>query len=316
MAESLTQVAARMLQTSLALRPGESLLVVTDPPTREIGEALFRAGAELGAQSVLLVMPPTGRHGAEPHPSVAEAMKRVDVVVCPTAFSLTHTQARLEASRAGARIATMPEITTDMFFAGAVAADYEAIAALTQRVTELLTQAQEARIVKAGKELRLSLAGRRGIASTGLLRERGQSGNLPSGEAYIAPVEGTAGGEMIIDGSVGGIGRLSEPVLVRLENGLLVDAQGAAAARLLAIQGDSPAARNLGELGIGTNDKARLSGVVLEDEKVYGTVHIAFGSNDTFGGQTKAGVHTDGIILGADLYLDDRLVVSGGRVLV
>jgi len=314
MTETMVDVAVRMLGACMGLHPGESLLVVTDAPTREIGEAVFQAGGRIGAQAMLLVVPPTGRHGAEPPPAVAEAMKRVDVVICPTRFSLTHTQARLEAARAGARIATMPGITEEMFFKGAVSADYQAVARTTQRVTALLTDAREAKLVKGGKELVLSLEGRRGVASTGLYRERGQSGNLPSGEGYIAPVEGTAQGEVVIDGAVAGIGRLDVPLVATLRDGRLVQVDGPAASQLLGLLGDSPEARTLAELGLGTNDKARLSGVVLEDEKVYGTVHLAFGDNSTFGGNTRAGVHIDGVILSPDLYLDGRLVVSQGRV--
>lgn len=315
MADSMADVAARLLSGCMALKPEETLLVVTDEPTREIGEALFAGGASLGAHSILMVIPPTGKHGAEPPAAVAEAMKRVDVVACPTQYSLTHTQARLNAAHAGARIATMPGITRDMFFAGAVSADYEAVAAASRRLADLLSQAKGARLVKDGRELRMSLEGRAAVASTGLYRERGQSGNLPSGEAFIAPVEGTAEGETVIDGSIAGIGKLAEPVVVSLRAGKLVAAEGAQGERLLAMLGDSPEGRNLGELGIGTNDAARLSGVVLEDEKVYGTVHLAFGDNSTFGGNTRAGVHIDGIILAPELYLDGKLVVSGGKLL-
>ncbi len=58
----------------------------------------------------------------------------------------------------------------------------------------------------------------------------------------------------------------------------------------------TPGPGTLAELGIGTNDRARVTGVILEDEKIYGTVHIALGSNDTFGGTVAAGIHVDGII--------------------
>lgn len=110
----------------------------------------------------------------------------------------------------------------------------------------------------------------------------GESGNLPSGEAYIAPIEGSANGKIVIDGSIAGIGKLDSPVLLTIDNGRIVNAEGEAAPKLLAILGDTDG-RFLGEFGIGTNDKARITGVVLEDEKVYGTIHVAFGSNNTFG---------------------------------
>ena len=313
---SLVEVGLQLLRTCMGLKEGESLLVVTDTSTREIGEALFEAGRGETADALLLVMAPTGRHGAEPPTPVAEAMRTADVVVCPTQYSLTHTQARLAATRAGARVATMPGITREMFFAGAVSADYEVVAERSRRVADLLTAARTARVVGPGWELGISLEGRKAVASTGLYREKGESGNLPSGEAYIAPVEGTAAGEVVVDGSIAGVGKLDEPVRLVIEKGMLVAAEGVAGSKLLALLGDAAEARNLAELGVGTNDRARVSGVVLEDEKIYGTVHLAFGDNSTFGGNTRAGVHIDAIILRPDLYLDDRLVACGGRLLL
>lgn len=300
----------------MALQKGERLLVVTDNSAIAIGEAIFQAGEEIGAVAVLIKMAPTGRHGAEPPLPVAAAMEKSDVVLCPTQYSLTHTQARLKACEAGARVATMPGITEEMFFEGAVAADYEEVARRSTALAELLSEAQTAVLVKNGLELKLSLEGRRGIASTGLYRRPGEAGNLPSGEAYIAPVEGSAEGETIIDGSIAGIGRLSGPIKVVIEGGVLVEAQGPEGEQLLKLLGDSPEARNLAELGIGTNDRARVSGIILEDEKVYGTVHLAFGDNATFGGRVRAGVHIDGVILAPDLYLDGRLVVSHGQIML
>ncbi|SMB98286.1 Leucyl aminopeptidase (aminopeptidase T) [Thermanaeromonas toyohensis ToBE] len=312
----LKAVAQRLLLSCMGLEKGERLLVVTDTSTVTIGEALFQAGEELGALPVLIKISPTGRHGAEPPLPVAAAMEKSDVVICPTKYSLTHTQARLKACEAGARVATMPGITEEMFFEGAVAADYEEVARRTTELARLLSEAKTAVLVKDGLELKLSLEGRRGIASTGLYRRPGEAGNLPSGEAYIAPVEGSAEGETIIDGSIAGIGRLSGPIRVVIKEGVLVEAQGPEGQQLLELLGDSPEARNLAELGIGTNDRAKVSGIILEDEKVYGTVHLAFGDNATFGGRVRAGVHIDGVILTPDLYLDGKLVVSRGKIIL
>lgn len=313
---SLNEGAEIILKSCLAAKPGERVLIVTDLAKRDIGQTLFEKAIQLDLDAMMLVMKPTGVHGKEPPEAVAEAMKKCDIVLCPTQFSLTHTQARKAACDNGARIATMPGITEDMFSKGALTADYREIAVLSDRVTELLNQAETARIEKEGKSLTMSIKGRRGISSRGLYNQPGSSGNLPTGEAYIAPVEGTAEGEIIVDGSIANIGLLKAPLLVHVEKGMAVSFKGPDAERLEKILGQNQKARNIGELGIGTNPMARLIGNILEDEKVYGTVHIAFGSNATFGGLTQAGIHIDGIILKPSLYLDEKLVVENGEILL
>ena len=312
MTVDLRESAKALLASSLDLNRGERLLIVTDPERQPIGEALFEAGTELGADSVLAVMAPRQANGQEPPEHLAAAMAAADVIVAPSTHSLTHTQARRGATERGARLATMPGITEDMFSEGAITADYAEVERLTKRVAHALQAAGEALIVTNGHELRVSLEGRDAIASTGMYREPGTAGNLPSGEAFLAPVEGTAEGELLVDGSIAGIGRLERPVLLEIAEGRLQAANGPEGERFLALLDRSPEGRNLAELGIGTNGKARLTGVILEDEKIYGTIHVAFGSNDTFGGTVKAGVHLDAVVIDPELYLDGKLIVGGG----
>lgn len=120
----------------------------------------------------------------------------------------------------------MPGITKDMFTKGAMTADYRRVMEFTERVAELLTKASTARIEKQGRVMTLDLRGRPGVSSPGIYREKGQAGNLPSGEAYIAPVETGANGSMVIDGSVVGIGLLKEPLEVEVKNGVLQSIRG------------------------------------------------------------------------------------------
>jgi leucyl aminopeptidase (aminopeptidase T) len=316
--EDFIGAAKRLLQDNMGLREGESLLVIYDETTLRIGESLFEAGAELGARALALRIRRMAKSGEEPFPVVAQAMAGSDVVIAATAASLTHTQAKKNACKAGARIATMPGITEDMFFKGPITADYNEVEALTKRVTAILDPAKTAELRSGGGSsvLRMSLEGRKGIVSSGVYRNKGESGNLPSGESYIAPMEGSAEGEVLIDGSFVGLGILSSPLKLFFEKGRMVKAEGPDAERLEKMLGDNPLARNLAELGVGTNNKARVTGVILEDEKIYGTVHIALGSNDTFGGAVAAGIHVDGIITRPDLLVDGKLMVSGGKVLV
>ncbi|WP_145023303.1 aminopeptidase [Paenibacillus sp. Y412MC10] len=314
MNEKIVEISMNTLADCLGLKSGETFLVVTDESRKELAEALHEAGKRLGAESMLAVMKERAKSGEEPPEAIAAAMTKAQVVVCITKHSLTHTQARKQAAAAGARLATMPGITEDMFLEGAIAADYTQVKALTEKVTDMLTVAQTVRIEKDGRSLEFSIQGRDGVPSTGMYLEPGQSGNLPSGEAYIAPVEGTAEGQIVVDGSIAGIGKLSGPIVLTVEKGRLTAAEGGPEGeKLLQMLGDGDG-RLLGEFGIGTNEKARITGVVLEDEKVYGTIHVAFGSNNTFGGVVAAGVHIDCVVGKPDVYLDGRQIMKNGEL--
>ena len=311
----LREIAKRMMVSCLNVRAGEQVLIVTDDKKLPIGTALYNAAQDLGAEALLMAMTPRQVSGEEPPAAVAAAMKAADVVIAPMATSITHTRAKIEAAKAGARVATMPNITEDMFSQGAMTADYDQVMDLTLRVTELLTKAATARIEKDGCVLTLDLTGRPGIPSPGVYREKGQSGNLPSGEAYIAPLEDGSNGEMVIDGSMVGLGKLDEPLRVRVEGGKLKEITGPGAEKLGVLLANDRNA-TLCELGIGTNHAARVTGIILEDEKAYHTVHIAFGTNIGFQGTNKADCHIDGVILNPTLYLDDQLILKDGEFVI
>lgn len=311
----LVKTAEGVLSSCLAVKKGEEVLIVTDDTRKEIGEALYEAAGNLGCERLLMVMNERELSGQEPPKAVAAAMKSADVVIAPTAQSLTHTNARIEAARAGTRVATMPGITEEMFSQGAMTADYSKVEELTAVVTKMLSKASVARIEKDGHVLTINIRGRDGVPSPGVYREPGKCGNLPSGEAYIAPLEDGSEGEMIVDGSMVGIGKLDSPLHMVISDGKLRSVTGEKSENLDVLLKNETNG-TLCELGIGTNEAAVLNGIILEDEKVYGTVHIAFGTNTSFGGVNKAECHMDGIILRPTLYLDDVKVIEDGVFLV
>lgn len=311
----LVKTAEGVLSSCLAVKKGEEVLIVTDNTRKEIGEAIYEAAGNLGCERLLMVMNERELSGQEPPKAVAAAMKRADVVIAPTAQSLTHTNARIEAAKAGTRVATMPGITEEMFSQGAMTADYSKVEKMTAVVTEMLSKASVARIEKDGHTLTISIKGRDGVPSPGVYREPGKCGNLPSGEAYIAPLEDGSEGEMIVDGSMVGIGKLDSPLHMVISGGKLRSVTGEKSENLDVLLKNETNG-TLCELGIGTNEAAVLNGIILEDEKVYGTVHIAFGTNTSFGGVNKAECHMDGIILRPTLYLDEIKVIEDGVFLV
>jgi leucyl aminopeptidase (aminopeptidase T) len=187
--------------------------------------------------------------------------------------------------------------------------DYAVVRERANRLCDRLDRAGEVRLTTAaGTALSFSIAGRVAHGRKGgLYREPGQWGNLPCGEAFVAPVEGSARGVYVVDASHGGVGTLAEPIRIHVEEGRAVRIEGGGdAARLRALLESvgEPEAFNLAEFGIGCNHAARICGITLEDEKVRGTCHLALGRNDLFGGTVRARVHVDGVLTRPRILLD------------
>jgi leucyl aminopeptidase (aminopeptidase T) len=303
------------IRDCMGARSGESVLVVTDGPLRHIGYALHEAARSLGHEVVLVEILPRRSNGEEPPRQVADLMAAMDVVLCPTSKSLTHTDARRRASAAGARVGTLPGVTEDIMVR-CMNADYTRIAERTRRLCALMEATQVIRVqAPGGTDLTLPVAGRRALASTGLFREKGTWGNLPTGEAYLAPLEGRSNGLVVVDGSMAGIGMVSEPIRIAVRDGYAEEiAGGREAGQLRALlEPHGRDARVVAEFGIGTNDRATLTGVILEDEKVMGTIHVAFGDNKSMGGTVRVASHLDGLVKEPTVWFDDRLVMEAGR---
>ena len=302
----------------LGTQPGEKVLVVTDAPLRSIALALRQSAQELGAEVLLVEMIPRSTNGEEPPAEVADLMKKMDVVLCPTSKSLTHTDSRRAASALGVRIATLPGVTEEVMIR-CMNADYQRIAERTFRLCALLEKASTVRVTApAGTDIVMPIQGRAAHASSGLFREKGLWGNLPTGEAYLAPLEGQSNGVVVVDGSMAGVGMTQEPIRIEVRDGYAAEITGGAeAARLRELlEPHGPDGRNVAEFGIGTNDKAILTGLILEDEKVMGTIHIAFGDNKSMGGNVRVASHLDGLIKHPTVWLDDRMILRDGRLLL
>lgn len=310
----LRKAARNALKHCFNLQPDESVLVITDEPLRKIGYYFFEEAKRISKHTVLVEITPGERHGDEPPPSIAEMMKQFQILIIPTSKSMSHTQARREASAAGARIATLPAITIDTM-KRTLNANYQKIAERSRKLADRLCGAKTARVTSpAGTEITMSIQGRKVEPDTGLIHNSGNFSNLPAGEVYLAPVEGTAEGTIVVDGSMAGIGKLKKAIKMRVSGGFVREISGGAQAKKLKQILDSAGelAYNVAELGIGTNDKAKLVGSVLEDEKVLGTVHMALGDNMSMGGRISVRSHLDGIILKPTLMVDGVILMKEG----
>lgn len=289
----LHSIVANIMSNNLDVSKSSSILVLTDHSTSLLAKKFKDALISNEWNTSFYEMEDRTKSGEEPPKEASDKMLEYDVVFCLTKHSLTHTLARKNANIHGVSVITMPGITEDMFLHGAMKADYQRVEKETMELTDKLSQAERVTI-ETGSAYRLNipLSGRTGVPSTGVFKGKAASGNLPSGEAYIAPVEGEAEGEIEINGSIAGIGLLENPIVLTLKKGKLIDAIGEQGEKLLSLLGDGDGSL-LCELGIGTNHAARVTGNILEDEKAYNTIHVAFGSNHTFGGTIKTNVHID-----------------------
>jgi leucyl aminopeptidase (aminopeptidase T) len=300
-----------VVRRCLAVREGENVLVIVDPATRPIGEALRDAAKGQGADAVLSVMDERATDGTEPPPPLAAALAASDVYIAPTSRSLSHTAARKRASEAGARGATMPGVTEDML-ARVMSADFELVAARSRAVAAMLQDAGSAHIsCPQGTDLTLQLSGRPGIADDGDLTTRGAFGNLPCGEGFIAPVGGDG---RLVASSLAPLGLSDEPATLTVRDGRLVDASDGLGPQFIELlRAHRELGTNLAELGVGTNDRAQLTGNVLEDEKILGTVHVAFGASAGIGGTVSVPIHLDVVVTDATLEIDGQRVLDAGR---
>jgi len=313
----LDRAVRTVVRQCMGVSPGEDVLVVCNQVTEEIG-ALMRIEAQGdGADATLAVISERDSAAGEPPRAVAAAMAAADVVLAPTIQSLSHTAARKAASEAGVRIGTLPGVTEEML-TRLMSADMDEIRRRGWAIVSAMNSGSEVHITcRHGSDLRLSLEGRMGIVDAGELSNRGAFGNLPCGEGFIAPIEGTAEGTLVIDGSIAEIGLLDTPTSLSIREGHLVDSDGPGGEKLMQLLAPhGPDATNVAELGIGTNEEAILTGNVLEDEKILGTIHLAFGASAAIGGTVQVPVHLDCVLLEPTVEIDGETITRDGELLV
>jgi len=317
MTAELDRAVKTVVRQCMGIQPGEDVLVVCNPVTEEIG-ALMRIEAQgEGADATLAVISERDSAAAEPPRAVAAAMAATDVVLAPTIQSISHTEARKIASEAGVRIGSLPGVTEEML-TRLMSSDLEEVRRRSWAVATALNRASEARITcPHGSDLRIGLEGRLAIADGGELGNRGAFGNLPCGEGFIAPVEGTTEGVLVVDGSIAEVGLLDTPTALTVREGHLVEATGPDGSQLLnLLTAHGEEATNVAELGIGTNEEAVLNGNILEDEKILGTCHVAFGASAAIGGTVQVPVHLDCVVLEPTIELDGERIVGSGELLL
>jgi len=268
-------------------------------PPLELWEAAFgaRAVKALSANGLLKKIiekkaeGPDLKTGAE---IIRKFAKTPDAVIALSNFSTSHTRFRDYLTGCmNTRYVSMPLFDKEMLN-GAMSADWGAVEARTNRVVDKLSGADTVIITSHnGTSISFSIKDRQVQPDTGILTKPGSFGNLPAGEAFLAPVEGTAEGTLILEWAP--THKLKHPIELDVKGGRVVEVSGkdVFARELQGLIASNPLMGNIAELGIGTNDKAKRPDNIIETEKILGTIHIALGDNSSFGGTVSVPFHED-----------------------
>jgi len=314
--------AQKLVTVNGQVRPDETVVIVTDEKLLAFADLVGDAAAEVGASVVTCIMPERSQDGQEPPPPVAAAMAEADVIFSPVSVSITHTRAVRTALDRGARAILMTAYTEEIITsAGLLETDFEAQADLCRRLGTALTDGEMLRLTSPrGTDLSFSIADRRVNVLTNI-PDPGQLAPVPDIEVNVVPLEGSAKGTLIADASVPylGIGVLNEPLTCSVEDGFITNMEGGEQAEVLRAALEVHNDRNcfnVAELGIGLNPNAKLTGRMLDDEGVLGTIHIGIGTSHTLGGFVVAPTHYDLPLWAPIIDSAGRLVQRGTEVLV
>jgi leucyl aminopeptidase (aminopeptidase T) len=311
--------ALNLLRICAHAEKGENVLVVTDTATNTaVADTIMAAGTQLGLEVAAVTMRPRVLPGDEPPAAIAAAMLASDVIICPTSRTLFHTNARVAACKNGARFLSMAGANMSVLSSQAMLADFHEQEPVLKRVVELLTRAKHITLTnRAGTHLSLDVFGRRGGGVSGMATQPGEATGVPDIEAYIAPLEESANGTLVIDGSTSITGIVKRPIIIDFKSGRAAKVRGGIEARQLHKVLRKAGDRNafiLGEFGIGLNPLARIRGAIIEDEATLGTAHVALGDNSRLGGVNSAPIHIDMVLTHPLIKLDGRTVLNGKQL--
>jgi len=303
------------------VKAGENVLIVTDTDMDlMVALSLASAAHAVNANTGIVIMPPLSRHGEDPPDHIKHAMLHSDVIIAPTSKTLYHADVRVEACKRGARFLAMTGATAQTLKGDAMTVDFEKLEPLVKEMADHLTKANRIELrTDAGTDLKVSIQGRKGVAQPGIAKEPGQTIGIPDIEAYVAPIENSANGQVVIDATVTHFGLADRPVVITFEDGKAVKVEGGEKAQKLdnlLESANDPNQYYLAEVGLGLNPKAELCGSIIEDEAVMGTAHIALGDNRTLGGQNYAPMHLDLIMKDVTLRLDGETIIEKGKILI
>ncbi len=231
-------------------------------------------------------LPAKGRLGDE-EVDLHETLCSSTLVIAMTEFSATAPLSLLADATDDLRAASMPGVEERMETT-ALAADYGRVARRCRAIAEAMQGAVLCDVVfSTGHRCWFDLRHRQPELDDGWLprfKKGSRVINLPSGETFVVPYEGELEGVPSWTAGTIPVRQADETVLLHVSQNRiqLVEGEGPAAREFRDLFAQDPARANVAEVAFGVNDRAVVTGNVLEDEKAG--FHWAFGRSDHLGG--------------------------------
>lgn len=305
------------------IKSGENILILADTVVDwEMLKMLASAAYSLNAEPSIMIYETREEVNVEPPKHVAEAMKSSDVVISLPLMYILHTNAYNEALKAGARILELTGMNPDMMIRLIGRVDYLRMCELGDRLAKITKDAKEVHIKSSsGTDLRFENDPARPVFhNDGILREKHVYKTL-GGQISWAPIEDSIEGTIIADTFIWPpteLGVLKNPVKLRIKEGRIIEIEGGVEAKIFENWLRSMEDEKMyyvAHASWGFHPKARLTGIPLEDERLYAGIEFGFGSQSLkFRGRIgKARSHTDVGLYNPDVYFDEVLIAHGGR---
>ncbi len=310
-----------LLQHCGSLQKNEKVIIICDSATNNMARLFLEEASLITPNAHLNEIPMANKHGEEPAANVRDSMCKANLIISLCTFSLAHSQARIDASKYGARFLSLPLYNFELLNNPAVVFDFKAQAPIVRFVTDAFTNGKIARVTtQKGTDISLVLDGRIGNFCPGFVDNTSLLGSPPDIESNISPVEDQSEGVVVIDGSITcpEIGLLNTPVILDIKQGVIKSFKSENKEYINILNemfGDINSKRRiLAECGVGLNPAAELTGTMLTDEGAMGCMHFGFGSNYTVGGKNKVDFHLDFVFKEASLYIDSKPIIINGKV--
>ncbi len=350
--DRLSKAATIAINEVVAVHDGEEVLIVTNLTDESfpVARAYYDAAKAAGGKPALVVSPVKDRletadrltlealrAGPDVFIGVFEKMEGQDPVGSTIGYigrdgkkyeSLVFKQSWGDRHMRG----FFSALTTVDLIERLVSVDYAALRKRAAALKNVLDGGSELHVTSpAGTDVRVSIAGRKAIVDDGDLKSPGKMANLPCGEAFISPAIGGTNGTIVFDGSVTLLGQSvipDVPVRATFKDGYVTDIAGGQVAKELSdvlgkgeqmararsLAAEAMNARHLGEAGIGLNPEARPTDNLMEAEKAWRTMHFAIGAN--FDNDAPALIHQDCLVLNPSLWIDGKLIMKDGDLML